>query len=199
MNSPITPLRAASLGVLLIALWLILLGIWHTLEIYVPISAASTMDVTVTFVTIALIILWKTLPLVVGVFLFWQHQFFVNLFCGTTAEKNDERDSWNNTPLLAMLTIGLLGLFFFATGIGRFGSSHVIFIYILSIDNPLSAQWLTATANDHSTLFLPAPVSYPLILGFIFVIGACGLGNLFGKQIDKSLESPTETEEGKTS
>jgi len=197
MNPPITPLRAASLGILLIALWLILLGVWHTFEIYFTISAVPTMGLTITFVTVALIVLWKTLPFFVGFFLFWQHRFFVNLFCGTTAAKNDERDSWNNTPLLAMLTIGLLGLFLFATGIGRFCGMYPFLYFILAVDNFSEAQWLIATTSDYNTLFLP--VFYPIVLGFVFIIGACGLGNLIGKQIDKSLESPTETEEGKTS
>ena len=197
MNPLITPLQAASLGILLIALWLLLLGVWHTFEIYFTISVVPKMGLTITFATVAFTILWKTLPFFVGFFLFWQHRFFVNLFCGTTAAKNDERDSWNNTSLLTMLTIGLLGLFLFATGIGRFCGMHPFLYFILVIDNPIATQWLLATANDYNTLFLP--VFYPIVLGFIFIIGACGFGNLIGNQIDKSLESPTETEEGKTS
>ena len=199
MNQTITPVKAASFGVLFVALWLIVLGIWNALELFpftfrnLPRSAG---DVTLTEATVALIILWKTLPLVVGLILFRQHRFIVRWFYGYTVPENNEPDCWHNTNLLAILLVGLLGLFLTARALDAFCAENQILLWILSIDNKMliAAYWDT---SEYPFWYLS--IVYPFILGFVFVVGAGRIGRLIGRTIDKSLESSAEKEEDELS
>jgi hypothetical protein len=190
MNQTITPRKAASLGVLLVAVWLIMLGIWKAVSlIFVTFRElpGSDMGITHTYVTIFMIILWKMLPLILGLALFRQHRALVHWFYGY-AELEEERDSWHDTTVLATLLVGLLGLFLTARALGEFCNENQISMWILSIDNK-------EIADIWASPFWCLPILYPLILGIAFVVGANRIGKSIGRAIDKSLESPTESEE----
>ena len=194
MEHPITPLKTASFGVLLIALWLIVLGIWHTFGLFYTFPNLKH-DMTVTYATAAFIVLWKMLPLGIGIILFRQHRAVVRLFSGIDVLKNGEHDTWNNTRLLAALLIGLFGLVIAGRGLDGFSGDHYVMWLILEIDNPHAGQYIEAmTLWERLPLFMP--VYFPIVLGLIFVVCARRIGNLIGYQIDKSLENTHEKEEG---
>jgi hypothetical protein len=192
MNQTITPQKAASLGILLVALWLILLGIWNALELIVftfrepPVSHVDVLTEVATF----LIVLWKMLPLVIGLVLFRQHRALTHWFYGHAVL--EERDSWHDTTVLATLLIGLLGLFLTARALNEFCDEFQILLWILSIDNKMM---IATFWNTSEYPFWYLPILYPLVLGVAFVVGARQIGNLIGRAIDKSLDSPAEKEE----
>ena len=196
MDRPITPLRAASFGILLLALWLIVWGIWKTIELPFVFGAIPKMGLSVTYVTIVLIILWKMLPLGIGIFLFRQHWTVIHWFCGTAVSKDSEQDSWSNTSLPAILLTGLFGLFLAARGLQRFCDEWTILMQILAIDNP--AMWQHGNWSLWFASTYPSPILWtccPILFGLVFIIGARRIGNLVGRQIDKSLEHPSDEEE----
>jgi len=197
MNPAITPLKATSFGVLLIALWLIVLGIWHTFGLFYTFPSLPQYDMTVTYVTGFLIVLWQTLPLVIGIVLFRQHRTVIRLISGLAVAKNGEQDSWYNTPLLATLLVGLFGLFIAGCGLERFCHDHLIMWLILEIDNPHAGQHIGAiTLWERLPLFVPT--FFLIVLGLIFVVCARRIGIFIGYKIEQSLEETTE-EEGKAS
>ena len=200
MNHPITPLRAALFGVLLVALWLILLGICNALQAPFVILSVRPMGLSVTFVTIFLIALWKILPLGIGIILFRQHRTVVHLFGGIAIPKEVEQDTWNSTPLLATLLIGLLGLLLVTDGLQRFCGEQSVMWLILAIDNPREMQYFpSGNIAITGSIFggrLPQlmPILYPVALGLVFLLGARQIGNLIGRQIDKSFSISSEEE-----
>ena len=199
MDRPVTPLRAASFGVLLLALWLIVLGLFRTIELPFVVPAILKMGLSVTYVTIVLVVLWKILPLGIGIVLFQQHRRVVRLFTGIAVPKEDEQDSWNNTALLATLLVGLLGLFLAVRGLGRFGGEGLFMWLIIEIDNPEVQHLIDGMTHyrDINMGRLPRilPILYPLIIGLVCVLGARRIGNFIGHQIDKSLENPPDEKE----
>jgi hypothetical protein len=193
MNQTITPKNTTLFGILLVALWLIVMGIWHIFELVFfvfwtlpPIQVDVTF--TVSWVGIFCIILWKTLPLIIGLVLFRQHLSLVRWFYDYVALE-EERDSWDDTALLATFLAGLLGLFLFARALDAFCRENQILLWIIAVENKtVGISW-----NIHEYL----PILYPLILGFVFIVGAGRIGAIIGRAIDKSLampakESPTE-------
>ena len=195
MDHSITPLKTASFGVLLIAIWLIVLGIWHMFGLFYTFPNLWH-DMTVTYATAAFIILCKMIPLIIGIVLVRQHRTVVRLLSGIAVLKNGEHNSWNNTRLLASLSIGLFGLIIAGRGLDSFSGDHYVLWLILEIDNPHAGQYIgAATLWERLPLFMP--VYFPIVLGLIFVLGARRIGHLIGHQIDKSLENPSEEEKEK--
>jgi hypothetical protein len=189
MNQTITPKKATSFGILFVALWLIVMGIWHIFELIFSVFwTLPPIQVVVAFPVswvgaLFLIVLWKTLPLVIGLVLFRQHRSLVRWFYGYGALE-DERDSWDDTALLATFLAGLLGLFLFARALSVFCSENQIWVWILAVENKtIDVSW-----NIHEYL----PILYPLILGFVFIAGAGRIGAVIGRAIDKSLANPIE-------
>ncbi|MCL2004849.1 MAG: hypothetical protein FWG73_01680 [Planctomycetaceae bacterium] len=200
MDSTLSPLRMASFGILLIALWLICLGILNAIWIPFGISTITKMGLTITYATILLIILWKMLPLAIGFILFQRHRQAVHLLTGTALAKNDEQDNWHNTPLLATLLVGLLGIFLAARGLRLFCDESLVIWLIMEIDNRQAGQFFTSERAVATTIGLGRfplfiPIVYPFVLGFVFIIGARRIGNLIGRQIDKSLATPSGEKE----
>jgi len=189
MSQTLTPQKATSLGVLLVALWLIMMGIWHSFDLVFFTFRELPGTIMLTGVTIFLTVLWKTLPLIIGLILFRQHRSLVRWFYGY-AVLEEERNSWHDTTLLATLIAGLLGLFLTARALEALCGEYQIILWILEIDNPnLSA--LYGSAIEYST-WSCLWILYPLILGLAFVAGANRIGTLIGRAIDKSLASPSE-------
>ena len=195
MNQSLTPQKAASLGVLIIALWLILLGIYNTPSLVWELLSlpklGRDMDITVSYATIILIILWQMLPLVIGLVLFRQHRFLVHWFYGD-AGLDDERNSWHDTGLVATLVIGLLGLFLLSLALERLGSETLIRTLILEIDNPKISEMWSSMGGKLSAF---TSILYPLFFAFVFIVGAGWIGKFIGQRIDKSLEKPLQEED----
>ncbi|MDR0328277.1 MAG: hypothetical protein LBI05_08290 [Planctomycetaceae bacterium] len=194
MDCPITPAKAATFGVLLIALWLIFLGIWNTCSLFFLFSTLPSMGLTVTYATIILLILWQALPLIIGIALFRQSRHLVRLF-----SNSEERDSWNDASLLAALCVGLIGLFLASRGVQDLCGAENIKFLILEIDNP-KVRYMTQAETFWGRLLLFLPIIYPIAAGLVFICGASRFGDLIGHQIDKSLENPADdNEEGEPS
>ena len=195
MNQSLTPRKAASLGVLIIALWLILLGIYNmpslVWELLFLTKLGRDMDLTVSYVTIILIILWQMLPLIIGLILFRQHQFLVHWFYGD-ARLDEERNDWHDIGLVATLVLGLLGLFLLSLALERLGSETLIRTLILEVDNPkISVMW--SSTGEKLSAF--TSIFYPLLFAFVFIGGAGCIGKFIGKRIDKSLEKQLQEED----
>ena len=195
MNQSLTPRKAASLGVLIIALWLILLGIYNTpslvWELLFLLRLSMDMGITVSYVTIFLTILWQMLPLIIGLILFRQHRFIVHWFYGD-AGLDDEQNDWHDTGLVATLVIGLLGLFLLSLALERLGSETLIRALILEINNrQMHEQW-SSTWGELSAF---TSILYPLFFAFVFITGAGCIGKFIGNRINKSLEKPLQEED----
>ncbi len=191
MNRTISPLKAAALGIMLIGLWLIVQGGWNVLGLIYTLQYASTL----TFhkgasVTAILIVLWKTLPLWIGITLFRGQRALVHLFYGRSITEKDERNHWNDTQFLSTLVLGLLGLFLVARGLTLFCEEYRIMGLIVQIDDPTirrSIIWeMWPWEYMVQTLF-------PVVLGMIFVLGAGRIGNIMGHRIEKSLEKEDDS------
>ena len=197
MNRTISPLKAALLGIMLIGLWLIILGIWNALELLYTFRDIPT-NAKVTSVIAILIILWKTLPLWIGLVLFRNQRFLVHLFYGQAVTEEYERNHWNDMRFLSTLVLGLLGLFLFARGLDQFCEMYLIFRLIIEIDNPplqgtqRISVWEPMFWERLSEVMTTL---YPVILGLVFALGAGRLGDFMGRQIEKSLEMPPETDD----
>jgi hypothetical protein len=191
MDRPVTPLRATSFAILLVALWLIVLGIGHTLSLYFIFQSIPQYGLTMTYVTVFLIALWKMSPVLIGLALFRQHRHLVRLFRGAAITKYGEQNTWNNTPLLATLSIGLLGVYFLAQGVERFCAAHLVMFWIFTIDNPQAWHLISGHFAEYTTGgFLS--IIYSIVFGLVFVMGAGRFGNVIGNKIDKLLENPSE-------
>ncbi|MCL2743150.1 MAG: hypothetical protein FWE67_04795 [Planctomycetaceae bacterium] len=198
MNQTITPVKTASLGVLLIALWLIVQGVFNALGLIFLIwdLPNSFEGVTLTVTTVCLLVLWKTLPLTIGIVLFQQHRSIVRWFYDCVLPENEEPDGWHNSASPAILLVGLLGLFLISGALNAFCNEHLVMMRILEIDNKMPIpphRYSDANPSWYT------PIVYPLFLGLVFVIGAGRIGICIGKAIDKSLESPAEKEEDELS
>jgi len=143
MNRTITPLKAASLGILLVGLWLIVLGVWQMLGLYYTFqdlrgtAGSLGREVVITNVAIVFTIVWKILPLGVGVALFRLQRAIIRLFFGHAVTEEDERNHWNDTRFLSTLVLGLLGLFLLA-------SSMVAACFQLTKLHPLASGLATS-------------------------------------------------------
>jgi len=193
MNRTISPLKAASLGIMLVGLWLIVLGVWNTLGLVYTFQYASTLTSHEgTSVTAILIVLWKTLPLWVGIALFRGQRALVHLFYGRAITEEDERNHWNDTQFLSTLVLGLLGVFLVARGLDLFCSEQRIMTLIVLNDDPTTRQSIIWESWYWETVI---PVFFPIVLGMVFILGAGRIGNIMGSRIEKSLETPLEKED----
>jgi len=192
MNQPLTPQKAASLGVLLIALWLILLGIYNTPSLVWEFLYLPQLDMTMTNVTFFLIVLWQMLPLIIGIILFRQHRLLVLWFYGYSALE-EKQNSWHDTGLVATLATGLLGLFLLSLAAERLGAETLMRVLILEIDNPKMRVMLGWSSGERLSAF--TAILYPLVFGTVFVGGAGQIGKFIGRKIDQSLEKPLQEED----
>jgi len=193
MNQPLTPQKATSLGVLVIALWMIVLGIYNVPDLVGEFRLLSQLDVTVTYVPIVLIVLWKMLPLVIGIILFRNQRFLVHQFYSFSMPDDEERNSWHDTGLVATFVIGLLGLFLLSLAVERFCAERLILMLILEIDNPKMSVMLGRSSGERLSAF--AAILYPFVFGTVFVGGAGQIGKFIGRKIDQSLEKPLQEED----
>ena len=193
MSRTISPLKAASLGIMLVGLWLIVLGVWKTLGLLYTFQDASTLTSHKgTSVAVILIVLWKTLPLWVGIALFRGQRTLVHLFYGRAITEEDERNHWNDTQFLSTLVLGLLGVFLVARGLDQFCQEQRILSIIVQIDDPTTRR---SVIWDLFYWEHVISILFPVILGVIFVLGAGRIGDIMGYRIEKSLEESLERED----
>ena len=193
IHRTITPQKAAMIGVLLVALWLIVLGIYNTLGLVFTFQRVPQLNTEVTTRIAFWTVLWQVLPLGIGIAIFRSHRLFIRYFYGYAVSEGEERNSWHDTGLLATLLIGLCGLFLLSLAINHFCDEQWILVLILEIDNPqMATMWHT---TGWARLWEFTSILYPLFVGVIFVAGAGRIGNFIGRQIDQSLEKPLHDEQ----
>jgi len=195
MYQPLSPRKAASLGILLIAISLIVQAIYNVPRLVYEFQGLPKIDpdITLTYVPICLIILWYMSPLVIGLILFRQHRFLVRWFYGY-AVLDEKRSSWHDTGLVATLVIGLLGLFLLSLAVERFCNERMVLLLILEIDNPKwKAMWDNPSLSTRLAMF--QETLYLFVFATVFIGGAGYFGKLIGRKIDQSLEKPLQEED----
>jgi len=193
MNQPLTPQKATSLGVLIIALSMIVFGIYNLPSLIGEFRLLPQLNVTVSTVSIVLIVLWKIFPFVIGIILFRKQRFLVHWFYSYVMPEDEERNSWHDTGLVATFLMGLLGLFLLSLAVERFCAERLILMLILEIDNPaMSTMWETSCWERLSAF---VTILYPFLFGVVFVGGAGQIGKFIGRKIDQSLETPLQEED----
>lgn len=190
MNHPV--LKITALGIMLVALWLVLEGIWNALGLYATFS--SCMNAQISSIAVVLIVIWQILPLLVGTAMLKARPMILAWFCRAIEPEKRNQIDWNDSHTLSSFAFSLLGMVFLARGIARFCEEHLILWWIVGIDD--SVYWRQyLDASDRLSYFIP--IVYPVFLGLALLAFAPSLGHLIGKRIDRSVElalQPTDDE-----
>lgn len=193
-----TVLKTATLGVMLVGLWLMLKGCWNIAGLYFLFHGmAGFVGFDLSGLSGVLVALWKALPLFVGAALCRHPREVALRFCRNTDGEKRNSPTWDDTDILAALAISFLGLIFVSYGLNEFCDNNFVLAFILELSDSRMPPICGAESRHLAVLnriYLIFPVIYPLFVGTALLWGAGRAGRFMEKRIERSLDRDSEND-----